>query len=29
MIIKFNLFKPRKNRNIDIEPSALPYYEYC
>ena len=25
--IKINLFKPRKKKNIDIEPSAPPYHE--
>ena len=25
--IKLNLFKPRKKNNINIEPSAPPYYE--
>ena len=24
--IKINLFKPKKNKNIDIEPSAPPVY---
>ena len=26
--IKFNFFKPRKNKNIDYLPSAPPDYEY-
>ena len=25
--IKFNLFKPRKKKNVDTEPNATPYYE--